>query len=112
MSLPRLQTLGSSAPAAAAWDVVVDHMPAPVVAAAAAAQVAGTNRVLVDEAAAAASSETAAVTSAAESTGAPATSAAVSGEQTPSYSEAVLLLLTNDIATPTRGRAWRVYCKK
>ena len=95
MSLPRLQTLGSSAPVAAAWDVVVDHMPAPVVAAAAAA-----------------SSETAAVTSAAESTGTLATSAAVSSEQTPSYSEAVLLLLTNDIATPTRGRAWRVYCKK
>jgi hypothetical protein len=118
-SLPQLQTLGSSAPVDAAWHVVVDHMPeAAAAAAASGAQATGAESVLADDAAvaddAAAASATAVVAAAATVTSALASDAAASGEQAPAsnYSEAVLQLLSNDIATPTRGQAWKVHCKK
>jgi hypothetical protein len=99
-SLPQLQTLGISAPfPAAAWHVAVDHSPeTSAVGAADAAAVSAT---------AAVSSPL--ITDAAAMVGTP---AAADEYQTPALSAAVLQMLQNDIATPTRGQTWKVYCKK
>ena len=40
-----------------------------------------------------------------------ATSATADRDQVPALNAAVLQMLDNDIATPTRGQAWKIYCK-
>ena len=51
------------------------------------------------------------VTDACDPAAAPAPAPA-SCQQAPAHSEAVLKMLANDIATPTRGQTWKIYCKK
>ena len=53
------------------------------------------------------------VTDACDPAAAPAPAPApASSQQAPAHSEAVLKMLANDIATPTRGQTWKIYCKK
>ena len=115
-SLPQLQTLGISAPfSAAAWHVAVDHLPET---SAAARSTGNGDDVSVGAVAAAADaaavSATAAVSSSliTDAAALAAAPAAADGDQTPALSAAVLQMLQNDIATPTRGQTWKIYCKK
>ena len=116
--LPQLQTLGISAPFAAAWHVAIDHQ-APTNAAALQstradkvsdgdAATAEDSSVSASAAAAVASKIADAAAAVACTTASPATAA---GERTPVLSAAVLQMLDNDIATPTRGQTWKIYCK-
>ena len=117
-SLPQLETLGSSAPLSFAWHVVAEQVRATV----AAAPVMGGDSLSASGAAASdGSGAVSASASDAEATVADACDpaaeaapapAAASCQQAPAHSEAVLKMLANDIATPTRGLTWKIYCKK
>jgi hypothetical protein len=110
-SLPLLETLGYSAPLTSGWCVVAEQ----TVATAAAAPELGDKIVAVSDVAAldgslalSASASGGQVT-ATEACNPESLAAAAEGS---CHSEAVLNMLANDIATPTRGKTWKIYCRK